>query len=130
MPTRGEFRMILNALDFGWNVADSTSGLFQTGWTVSVDLVISSESGIGYLTDKNGSLNHVGSFIQVQNIQTIVQEGQKPLLQLRIAGTADVLSISCDSLRTAEGIADLIDGYCRLVHSTQASYWTRKGDSR
>ncbi|XP_022661649.1 focal adhesion kinase 1-like isoform X3 [Varroa destructor] len=98
-----------------------------TGWTVSVELVISCELGIGFATDARGPLRPVGQFAQVQNIETIVHEGDsRALVRLRVAGTAEPLSVSCENLRVAEAIADLVDGYCRLVHSTNASYWTRK----
>lgn len=93
-----------------------------------MELVISCELGIGFATDARGPLRPVGQFAQVQNIETIVHEGDsRALVRLRVAGTAEPLSVSCENLRVAEAIADLVDGYCRLVHSTNASYWTRKG---
>ncbi|XP_077547076.1 protein tyrosine kinase 2 Fak isoform X3 [Haemaphysalis longicornis] len=98
-----------------------------TGWSVPVELVVNQELGIGYLTDRNGQLNHIANFQQVQSIQTIVNDvSPKPVLQLKIAGASEVLSISCPSLAIAESIADLVDGYCRLVQGTQASFWSRK----
>ncbi|KAL3172717.1 hypothetical protein MRX96_012764 [Rhipicephalus microplus] len=99
----------------------------KTGWSVPVELVVNQELGIGYLTDRNGQLNHIANFQQVQSIQTIVSDvNPKPVLQLKIAGTSEVLSISCPSLAVAESIADLVDGYCRLMQGTQASFWSRK----
>ena len=50
------------------------------------------------------------------------------LLQLRVAGSAELLTVTCPSLREAENIADLVDGYCRLVNNSPTSIWTRKGD--
>ncbi|XP_077495289.1 protein tyrosine kinase 2 Fak isoform X3 [Amblyomma americanum] len=98
-----------------------------TGWSVPVELVVNQELGIGYLTDRNGQLNHIANFQQVQSIQTIVNDvSPKPVLQLKIAGASEVLSISCPSLAIAESIADLVDGYCRLIQGTQASFWSRK----
>ncbi|XP_040360529.2 focal adhesion kinase 1 isoform X1 [Ixodes scapularis] len=98
-----------------------------TGWSVPVELVVNQELGIGYLTDRKGLTNHIANFQQVQSIQTIVNDASpKPVLQLKIAGASEVLSISCPSLAIAESIADLVDGYCRLIQGTQASFWTRK----
>ncbi|KAL1441107.1 hypothetical protein MTO96_008849 [Rhipicephalus appendiculatus] len=98
-----------------------------TGWSVPVELVVNQELGIGYLTDRNGQLNHIANFQQVQSIQTIVSDvNPKPVLQLKIAGASEVLSISCPSLAIAESIADLVDGYCRLIQGTQSSFWSRK----
>lgn len=50
------------------------------------------------------------------------------MLQLRVAGSAELLTITCPSLTVAENMADLVDGYCRLVNNQQASIWSRKGD--
>lgn len=106
---------------------ESFSCALGTGWSVPVELVVNQELGIGYLTDRNGQLNHIANFQQVQSIQTIVSDvNPKPVLQLKIAGTSEVLSISCPSLAVAESIADLVDGYCRLMQGTQASFWSRK----
>ncbi|XP_037529937.2 LOW QUALITY PROTEIN: focal adhesion kinase 1-like [Rhipicephalus sanguineus] len=106
---------------------ESFSCALGTGWSVPVELVVNQELGIGYLTDRNGQLNHIANFQQVQAIQTIVSDASpKPVLQLKIAGASEVLSISCPSLAVAESIADLVDGYCRLIQGTQASFWSRK----
>lgn len=93
-----------------------------------MQLVISCEQGIGFATDARGPLRQVGQFSQVQNIETIVNNGDsRTVVRLRVAGTAEPLSVSCESLRVAEAIADLVDGYCRLVNNSNVSYWTRKG---
>uniref|UniRef100_A0A224YYY1 non-specific protein-tyrosine kinase n=1 Tax=Rhipicephalus zambeziensis TaxID=60191 RepID=A0A224YYY1_9ACAR len=106
---------------------ESFSCALGTGWSVPVELVVNQELGIGYLTDRNGQLNHIANFQQVQSIQTIVSDvNPKPVLQLKIAGASEVLSISCPSLAIAESIADLVDGYCRLIQGTQSSFWSRK----
>ncbi|XP_022258022.1 focal adhesion kinase 1-like, partial [Limulus polyphemus] len=98
-----------------------------TGWSVPVELVIGPEVGISYQTDAQP--NHMASFQHVQSIQTVMNEyetGNKSVIQLKIAGAPEMLSISCPSLAVAESIADLIDGYCRLAHGTKSSFWNRK----
>ena len=47
---------------------------------------------------------------------------------MRVAGSAELLTVTCPSLREAENIADLVDGYCRLVNNSPTSIWTRKGE--
>ena len=70
----------------------------------------------------------MADFHQVQSMQTSAGESDlKGLLQLKIAGASDPLYITCDSLSDAEDVADLIDGYCRLVNSGNNSCWNRKG---
>lgn len=72
----------------------------------------------------------MADFTQVQSIQTHALEGdQKGVLQLKIAGASEPLTITCFSLMDAEDIADLIDGYCQLTHDTRATLWCRKGES-
>lgn len=70
---------------------------------------------------------HMADFSQVQSIQTLSLDDGKGVLELRIAGANEPLTITCSSLAEAEDMADLIDGYCRLVHDFQGSFWTKKG---
>lgn len=69
----------------------------------------------------------MAEFAQVQSIQTFLGDDSKGILQLKIAGAAEPLTVTCSCLDIAEDMADLIDGYCRLVHDMQKSLWTRKG---
>ena len=71
---------------------------------------------------------HMADFSQVQSIQTIKLDDGKGVLELRIAGANEPLTITCSSLSEAEDMADLIDGYCRLVHDFQGTFWTKKGN--
>ncbi|XP_054707626.1 focal adhesion kinase 1-like [Uloborus diversus] len=101
------------------------------GWSVPIELVVGPDLGISYLTDRATQPTHVASFHQVQSLQTIQSEyesGCKAILQLKIAGASEMLSISCPTLAIAESMADLIDGYCRLVHKTQTSFWNKKNE--
>ena len=69
-------------------------------------------------------------FDQVQSIQTAASETDlKGVLQLKIAGATEPLAVTAPSLSAAEDMADLIDGYCRLVNSGKESCWNRKGES-
>ena len=40
-----------------------------------------------------------------------------------------VLKITCPSLGVAESLADLVDGYCRLLQPDNQSIWNRKGNT-
>ena len=54
---------------------------------------------------------------------------RKAAVQIRVAGSSDLLVITCPSLIVAENLADLVVGYCRLVNNSSTSIWTRKGTS-
>ena len=70
----------------------------------------------------------MADFSHIQGLQTVVGEGVgKAVLQLRVAGSAELLTIPCPSLSVAENMADLVDGYCRLVNNSTTSIWNRKG---
>ena len=69
----------------------------------------------------------MADFSQVKSIQTSSSPDGKGALQIRIAGANEPLTIICASVNDAEDMADLIDGYCRLVHNVKTSLWTRKG---
>jgi len=70
---------------------------------------------------------------RIQAIQTLVTECEahrKAMVQLRVAGTSESLTLTCASLDAAESLADLIDGYCRLFANTTTSLWSRKGNAQ
>ena len=71
----------------------------------------------------------MADFDQVQSIHTVANENDlKGVLQLKIAKATEPLTITCPTLSAAEEMADLIDGYCRLVSSGKESCWNRKGE--
>lgn len=100
-------------------------------WSISVELVVGPDVGISYLTEKASTPTHIADFQDVQSIQTLSpnSDDSKGVLQLKIAGATEPLSLSCVSLAVAEDMADLIDGYCRLVNNRQETLWRRKTDS-
>nr|XP_033958793.1 focal adhesion kinase 1-like isoform X2 [Pseudochaenichthys georgianus] len=99
-----------------------------SSWVISVELAIGPEEGISYLTDK-GSMQptHLANFNQVQSIQysPLEEKDRKGMLQLNVAGAPEPLTVTTASLTTAENMADLIDGYCRLVSLTSHSFIVR-----
>uniref|UniRef100_A0A4W5JJ28 non-specific protein-tyrosine kinase n=1 Tax=Hucho hucho TaxID=62062 RepID=A0A4W5JJ28_9TELE len=102
-------------------------------WVIQVELAIGPEEGISYLTDKGSTPTHLANFTQVQTIGYSVMEDKerKGMLQLNVAGAAEPLTVTTPSLTTAENMADLIDGYCRLVNGVTQSFIIRpqKGTS-
>ncbi|CAI5778931.1 focal adhesion kinase 1 isoform X14 [Podarcis lilfordi] len=98
-----------------------------SSWIISVELAIGPEEGISYLTDKGSNLTHLADFHQVQTIQysTSEDKDRKGVLQLKIAGAPEPLTVTAPSLTIAENMADLIDGYCRLVNGATQSFIIR-----
>ncbi|XP_078789590.1 focal adhesion kinase 1 isoform X39 [Oryzias latipes] len=98
-----------------------------SSWVISVDLAIGPEEGISYLTDKGLTPTHLANFNQVQSIQysALEEKDRKGMLQLNVAGAPEPLTVTTSSLTTAENMADLIDGYCRLVSSVSHSFIVR-----
>lgn len=113
-----------------------------------MELVIGAQQGISYMTDSAVQVNnqtyffgeicfllslqptHMADFSHITSLQTVVGDpGQagKAMLQLRVAGSAELLTVTCPSLTVAENMADLVDGYCRMVNSATNSIWNRKG---
>ncbi|XP_038580398.1 protein tyrosine kinase 2aa isoform X6 [Micropterus salmoides] len=88
-----------------------------SSWVIQVELAIGPEEGISYLTDKGSTPTHLANFNQVQSIQysAMEEKDRKGMLQLKVAGAAEPLTVTTASLTMAENLADLIDGYCRLV---------------
>ncbi|XP_026145150.1 focal adhesion kinase 1-like isoform X2 [Carassius auratus] len=98
-----------------------------SSWVISVDLAIGPEEGISYLTDKGSTPTHLANFTQVQSIHysCVEEKERKGVLQLDVAGAAEPLTISTPSLAVAENMADLIDGYCRLLSGVSTSFIVR-----
>ncbi|XP_069322938.1 focal adhesion kinase 1 isoform X11 [Eulemur rufifrons] len=98
-----------------------------SSWIISVELAIGPEEGISYLTDKGCNPTHLADFNQVQTIQYSNSEDKdrKGMLQLKIAGAPEPLTVTAPSLTIAENMADLIDGYCRLVNGASQSFIIR-----
>ena len=74
----------------------------------------------------------MADFSHVQSIETVVVTGnnqpEKCYLQLRVAGSSELLTVTCSSTEVAENMADLVDGYCRVVNLSNTSIWNRKGN--
>ena len=108
---------------------------FPGSWSIPVTLVIGPRQGIAYTTDSTATATHMTEFSHIQSIQTLEcldkspkgQHAGRGMLQLRVAGSSELLTVTCPNLREAENIADLIDGYCRLVNHSSTSIWNRKG---
>nr|XP_061789249.1 focal adhesion kinase 1-like isoform X10 [Nerophis lumbriciformis] len=98
-----------------------------SSWVISVELAIGPEEGISYLTDKGSTPTHLANFNQVQSIQysPLEEKDRKGMLLLNVAGAPEPLTVTTASLTTAENMADLIDGYCRLFSSTSHSFIIR-----
>ncbi|XP_029769825.1 focal adhesion kinase 1 isoform X5 [Terrapene carolina triunguis] len=98
-----------------------------SSWIISVELAIGPEEGISYLTDKGSNPTHLADFNQVQTIQYSNSEDKdrKGMLQLKIAGAPEPLTVTAPSLTIAENMADLVDGYCRLVNGATQSFIIR-----
>ncbi|XP_072226293.1 focal adhesion kinase 1-like isoform X6 [Leuresthes tenuis] len=98
-----------------------------SSWVIQVELAIGPEEGISYLTDKGSTPTHLANFNQVQSIQysAMEEKDRKGMLQLNVAGAAEPLTVTTASLTTTENLADLIDGYCRLVSMETHSFIVR-----
>ncbi|XP_061617170.1 protein tyrosine kinase 2aa isoform X5 [Phyllopteryx taeniolatus] len=98
-----------------------------SSWVIQVELAIGPEEGISYLTDKGSAPTHLANFTQVQSIQysAVEEKDRKGMLQVNVAGAAEPLTVTTASLTMAENLADLIDGYCRLISMETRSFIVR-----
>jgi focal adhesion kinase 1 len=49
----------------------------------------------------------------------------KSQLRIQVDGNTEDLAITCNGVNTADGIADLVDGYCKIFNDNNASLWDR-----
>ncbi|KAI5638402.1 protein tyrosine kinase domain-containing protein [Phthorimaea operculella] len=118
---------------------ETFTGALGSGWAIPVELAIGPFIDISYVSHKAGeppTYTKIASFSDIVAVQTLksnctqpsqTQSGScgKAALQLRVKGAAETLTITCSSVEAAESLADLVDGYCRLVTESQTSLWNR-----
>ncbi|KAJ0171489.1 hypothetical protein K1T71_013039 [Dendrolimus kikuchii] len=119
---------------------ETFTGALGTGWAIPVELAIGPDIDISYVSHKTGeppTYTKIASFSDIVAVQTLksncTQQSQtqssscgKAALQLRVKGATETLTITCSSVEAAESLADLVDGYCRLVTKSQTSLWNRQ----
>lgn len=124
-----------------------------SGWNIPVDLIIGPHVGISYITHPQANPMRVTDFENIEKITTSVLHSQqvmnsmeggslnkvpekgdtnrcacneiKTLLKIKVKGNSDDLAITCNGVKAAESIADLVDGYCRIVNNSNMSFWER-----
>ncbi|XP_076129038.1 protein tyrosine kinase 2 beta, b [Alosa pseudoharengus] len=90
------------------------------GWSLSVDLVIGSK-GICQRSQTDSHPICLAEFQQIRSIKCSTRSDSKVLLTVDIEGAKQPLSVNVPTLAMAENMADLIDGYCRLVNKVDIS---------
>ncbi|KAK7150500.1 hypothetical protein R3I93_011671 [Phoxinus phoxinus] len=90
------------------------------GWSLAVDLVIGLK-GIRQRTKSDSTAVCLAEFKQIRSIKYNAQIDGRTLLLIDIDGAKQPLSVSVASLAIAENMAELIDGYCRLLNHTDSS---------
>ncbi|SPP73146.1 focal adhesion kinase 1 isoform X2 [Drosophila guanche] len=126
----------------------------SSAWNISGILHVGPHIGISYQTHPQASLTNVAQFKDVVAIKTCTlpkEKLPKPMdnttenesnnlncncqkikTQIKISASNNVedLVITCNGINTAESIADLIDGYCRLLSKDlDFTIWQRETTS-
>ncbi|XP_034476413.1 focal adhesion kinase 1 isoform X2 [Drosophila innubila] len=125
----------------------------SSAWNISGILHVGPQIGISYQTHPQASLRNVAQFKDVVAIktcalpkeklskdkstefeqQTMNCNCQKIKTQIKISASniEEPLIITCNGVNTAESIADLIDGYCRLLtKDMEFTIWERESDAQ
>ncbi|XP_051951526.1 protein tyrosine kinase 2 beta, b [Xyrauchen texanus] len=90
------------------------------GWSLSVDLVIGPR-GIRQRTKADSTSVCLAEYKHIRSVKYYTHSDGRTLVLIEIEGAKQPLSISVASLAIAENMADLIDGYCRLINNTDTS---------
>ena len=75
--------------------------------------------------NKPNDINSISQ--QLSSSSSDISKPNRYIIQLKISGTSELLSINCPSFIIAQNIAYLIDGYCKLVFGSSKSFWIPKG---
>ncbi|KAH8261034.1 hypothetical protein KR044_002371, partial [Drosophila immigrans] len=125
----------------------------SSAWNISGILHVGPHIGISYQTHPQASLTNVAQFKDVVAIKTCALPKeklakdkstefetqnlncncQKIKTQIKISASniEEDLIITCNGVNTAESIADLIDGYCRLLtRDVEFTIWERESNTQ
>lgn len=121
-------------------------------WNIAIDLIIGFNLGISYLTHAQAKPTKVTDFFNILSLKTSIlpvlhqstlttsksndsnvsQSGSscgcntiKSQLRIQVDGNPEDLAITCNGVNTADGIADLVDGYCKIFTENSVSVWDR-----
>ncbi|KAL5286575.1 PTK2 family protein [Megaselia abdita] len=75
----------------------------------------------------NDSMHHTATTTSINKQNTCDCRQLKTQLKIKLSNNDEDISVICDGLNTAESIADLIDGYCRVhnQNGSDGSLWDR-----
>ncbi|XP_018911355.2 focal adhesion kinase 1 isoform X1 [Bemisia tabaci] len=122
-----KFLQLLKSLNrFDYEKFHCTLG---SGWSFPVELVIGPDIGISYISHKATVPQKMADFDAVESLSTLVTDCEphrKTLLQLRVTGAPETLTVTCPSLEVAESLAHLVDGYFRFYTNSDTSLWNLK----
>ncbi|GAU98565.1 hypothetical protein RvY_09694 [Ramazzottius varieornatus] len=101
-----------------------------SNWSVPINLVVSAESGIAYSIDRL-TPKQLAVWKDVMSLRTSSDGPAKFVIQIRVEGTDEMLTLTCESQAQSDDIADLINGYCQLETGVERDIWSReKRESR
>lgn len=80
----------------------------------------STASGKGLQNSKSNDSNISQSSSSQCNCVNI-----KSQLRIQVDGNSEDLAITCNGVNTADGIAELIDGYCKIFYENNTSLWDK-----
>lgn len=81
----------------------------------------STASGKGLHTSKSNDSN----ISQASNSTLCGCNNIKSQLRIQVDGNSEDLAITCNGVNTADGIAELIDGYCKIFNDNNVSLWDK-----
>lgn len=81
----------------------------------------SMNSGKGLHTSKSNDSN----ISQASNSTICGCNSIKSQLRIQVDGNSEDLAITCNGVNTADGIAELIDGYCKIFNDNSMSLWDK-----
>ncbi|OWA51620.1 Focal adhesion kinase 1 [Hypsibius exemplaris] len=96
-----------------------------SNWSVPINLVVSLDTQIAYSIEKSAP-KQLARLQDIMNIRTSSEGPTRFIIQIRVEGNDEMLTLTCASAADSEDIADLINGYCKLETGTQRDIWSRE----
>ncbi|KAG5675981.1 hypothetical protein PVAND_005837 [Polypedilum vanderplanki] len=103
--------------DFENILSLKTSILPNTLQQSSISSGSTSGKGLHNSKSNDSNISQVSSLCGCNNI--------KSQLRIQVDGNSEDLAITCNGVNTADGIAELIDGYCKIFNDNNVSLWDK-----
>uniref|UniRef100_A0A915BVR5 receptor protein-tyrosine kinase n=2 Tax=Parascaris univalens TaxID=6257 RepID=A0A915BVR5_PARUN len=126
-PTECIFKFLMIVLKVSQFDVEIFRASLGAGWTTPIDIIVGMRVGISYSTELRcmpTPITQLRNIVDI-SVRKLEETSEKAVVQLKLTGSSNPMSITVPNSLIAESFAHLLDGYQMLL-SQQGSVWTPK----